>query len=425
MLAGQVGVVETGGTQLPGQDVFIELALASHGLPPDQLVQLAMAAATRLGGRDAELWLVDLAQRQLNHLSPPGRRTLAPRPVDGTTPGSAYRSVQTVDVPADGGGRRLWVPILDSAERLGVLGVTVDGSLLDADPAGALRRWTALASLLGELIVTKAAYGDAIAVARRTEGVTLAAEMRWAMLPPLTFSSPSVTVSGILEPAYDIAGDCFDYAVNGDIVHIALLDAIGHGLEASRMANVAVAGYRNLRRSGAGIRETIMSLDRLISQQYGKQRFITGQVATLDVAGGVLRLVNAGHPRPILFRDGRDVGDLPCDPCRPVGLGAVPTTETDVALEPGDLVLFHTDGVTEARSTEGTFFGRDRLADLVVRRTAGGDTPAEVLRQVVHAVLGYEDDRLRDDATLLVLEWRGGRRDDRLGDRRGGWDATR
>lgn len=401
----------------------MELALASHGLPPDDLASAVATAAAGLGGRHVEVWLVDLAQRQLNHLSPPGARTLAPQSVDGTAAGSAYRSVQTVDVPADDGGRRLWVPILDSAERLGVLAVTVDGPALDGDPSGAMRRWTALASLLGELAVTKSAYGDAIALARRTEGVSLAAEMRWTMLPPLTFSSPDVTVSGILEPAYDIAGDCFDYAVNGEIVHVALLDAIGHGLEASLMANTAVAGYRSLRRAAAGLAETIMSLDRLIAQQYGEQRFITGQIATLDTGSGVLRMVNAGHPRPILFRGGSDIGDLPCEPCRPVGLGAVPTTETEIALEPGDSVLFHTDGVTDARSAQGAFFGRDQLADLVVRRMAGGDKPSEVLRRVVHTVLEYEDRRLSDDATLVALEWRGGGEDDRLGDRRGGRDG--
>ncbi|HEX6235590.1 MAG TPA: PP2C family protein-serine/threonine phosphatase [Acidimicrobiales bacterium] len=407
-------------TTTPDGDVFMDLALASSGLPPDGLVPVVSNAAARLGGRDAEVWLVDLSQRRLNHLSPSGERALPPRPVDGTAPGSAYRSVQPLEVPAGGRGRRLWIPILDAAERLGVLGVTVDGPVLDADQPGTLRRWTALASRVGELVVSKSGYGDVIALARRTDGVSLAAEMRWTMLPPLTFASPGVTVSGILEPAYDIAGDCFDYAVNRDVVHVALLDAIGHGLEASHMANLAIAGYRNLRRAGVGLGETVMSLDRLIAQQFGEQRFITGQIATLDHSSGVLRMVNAGHPRPLLVRRGRDLGDVPCEPCRPVGLGAVPTTTTDVALEPGDAVLFHTDGVTESRSADGTFFGRDRLADLVVRRMAGGDTPAEVLRQVVHAVLEHEDQRLRDDATLVMLEWQGARSNDRLADLRGG-----
>ncbi|MFP3901765.1 MAG: PP2C family protein-serine/threonine phosphatase [Acidimicrobiia bacterium] len=411
--------MDGGPAPTPDGDVFMDLALASRGLPPDGLATAVRQVATRLGGWDAEVWLVDLAQRRLNLLSPAGARAVPPRPVDGTAPGSAYRSVQPIEVPADGHGRRLWVPILDAAERLGVLGVTVQGPVLDADQPGTLRRWTALAAMVGELVVSKSGYGDVIALARRTDGVSLAAEMRWTMLPPLTFSSHDVTVSGILEPAYDIAGDCFDYAVNRDVLHVALLDAIGHGLEASHMANLAIAGYRNLRRGGVGLGETVMALDRVVAQQFGEQRFITGQIATLDHSSGVLRIVNAGHPRPLLLRQGRDVGDVPCEPCRPVGLGAVPTTTTEVALEPGDAVLFHTDGVTESRSADGTFFGRDRLADLVVRRMAGGDNPAEVLRAVVHAVLEHEDQRLSDDATLVMLEWRGGP-DDRLGELRGG-----
>ena len=103
-------------------------------------------------------------------------------------------------------GRRLWLPILDSAERVGVLGL-LGG---DEDP---IDDWLSVASLLGELVVSKEKYGDLISRVRRRKPVSLAAEMRWSLLPPLTFSSPLVTVSGILQPSYGVAGDAFDYAV--------------------------------------------------------------------------------------------------------------------------------------------------------------------------------------------------------------------
>ena len=64
--------------------------------------------------------------------------------------------------------------------------------------------------------------------------------MRWGLLPPLTFTSPDVTIAGFLQPSQGIAGDAFDYGVTGRIASVAIFDAMGHGLEASRMANVAV-----------------------------------------------------------------------------------------------------------------------------------------------------------------------------------------
>lgn len=147
------------------------------------------------------------------------------------------------------GGTRIWVPILDSAERVGVLGAVVPDATLET-----LRRWTMLSGLVGEMVVTKTRYGDALSIARRTRAVSLAAELRWNLLPPLTFTSPDVVVAGMLEPAYEIAGDTFDYAINGDRAHIGLFDAMGHGLEACRMANLAVGSYQHSRRTGADLR---------------------------------------------------------------------------------------------------------------------------------------------------------------------------
>src|SRR6185437_5079835 len=87
----------------------------------------------------------------------------------------------------------------------------------------------AVASLLAELLVTRSLYSDTIERIRRREPMRLAAEMLRAQLPPLTFSTGHLMISGILEPCYDVGGDAFDYAVNGDIAHLALFDAAGHG----------------------------------------------------------------------------------------------------------------------------------------------------------------------------------------------------
>jgi serine phosphatase RsbU (regulator of sigma subunit) len=81
----------------------------------------------------------------------------------------------------------------------------------------------------------------------------------------------------------------------------------------------------------------------------------------------------------------------------------------EVALDPGDSVLFMTDGVLEARSPDGTFFGRTRLARLWGEAVAGGEVPAEIMRLLCHSVLDHQNGRLQDDATLLLLVWAGPR----------------
>jgi serine phosphatase RsbU (regulator of sigma subunit) len=86
--------------------------------------------------------------------------------------------------------------------------------------------------------------------------------------------------------------------------------------------------------------------------------------------------------------------------------GAVKAIATD-SLQRGDRVLFYTDGVVESTSPDGETFGVDRLADLLVRTAADGISPAETVRRLAAAVLAYNRRPLRDDATLLLLEYHG------------------
>ncbi len=382
------------------------LTIAPH-LTPDRLAENVREVAALLGGRDTVLLLVDLAQHELLPVGDEaGTRA---QPVEGSAAGAAFRDEATVTEPVDGGIRR-WIPILDSAERVGVLGTTTDvtdaSDATDATDDRAIEaRWVLLAGLLGELVVTKSRYGDALSTARRTKPVTLTAELRWSLLPPLTFSSPDVLVSGILEPAYDIAGDAFDYSVGEPIVHVGLFDAMGHGLEASLMANLAIGSYRNSRREGADLATTVRSADRVIQLQFGDSRFVTGQLATLDHHSGVLEAVNAGHPWPMVFHSDGTRTELACARCLPLGLGSEPGERVTTQLRPGDVILFHTDGVSEARSASGAFFGTERLYDLVGALLAARTRPPEILRIVLSVVIEHEPE-LRDDATLLLLGWR-------------------
>jgi serine phosphatase RsbU (regulator of sigma subunit) len=235
--------------------------------------------------------------------------------------------------------------------------------------------------------------------------MTLAAEMRWSMLPPLTYTGPGVTIAGVLEPAYEIAGDTFDYGVNGDHCHVAIIDAMGHGLEASMMASLAVSSYRHSRRAGLTLEETLEAMDAAVASQFPEDRFVTAQLATLHVPSGELRYGCAGHPATMLVRNGRMIGDLATAPAPPLGLGLQRPEVLSVSLEPGDRLLFLSDGAIEARAPDGELFGRERLGDLLGRAVASGFPPSEVMRRLMNAVLEHQQGVLQDDATLLLLEW--------------------
>ena len=306
---------------------------------------------------------------------------------------------------AEPDGFRLWLPLLDGSERLGVLEVVSDARLSE----DAVDDCAAVASLLAELVVTRSLYGDTIERLRRREPMRLAAEMLRAQLPPLTFSTGHLMISGVLEPCYDVGGDAFDYAVNGDVAHVALFDAAGHGsaggMRSVMLASLALAAYRNARRAGMDLIGTYHHIDDAV-RGHDRAGMITAVLGELDQRTGVLQVISAGHPSGIVMRRGRVVKVLPTPTALPVSLGdqRAPVV-VEEALEPGDRVLLYTDGITEARSAQGVEFGIDRLVDFAVKADADQLPPPETTRRLVHAILDFQDDRLQDDATVLLLEW--------------------
>ena len=300
---------------------------------------------------------------------------------------------------------QVWVPVTERAERLGVLGLVVD----PLDEAG--RDFVVELGLLAALLVMAATpYTDRYHLQRRRTDLNLAAEMQWSLLPPLTFACAGTTVAGLLEPAYEVGGDCFDYALNGERLSVAVFDAMGHGLPSSVISSLAVGAYRHARRSGVALEQLFATMDQAVAGLMG-DTFVTALAAELDVRTGVLRWTSAGHPSPVVVRSGRVLPEPEQVPSLPLGLGLVASDATtrpaELSLQPADRVLLYTDGVVEARSPDGEEFGIERLMDLFVRESGSGLLPAEVLRRLVRTCLEWQGGRLRDDATLLLLEWNG------------------
>jgi hypothetical protein len=361
------------------------------------LHRVLMAACEPLPAWDPVVYLADFAFKVLFPLAV----GVAGQDVAGTMAGRAFTTGQPVTSPRDG-SVRVWVPVVEQTTRTGVLGVTVP----DAS-AQVLAQVESLGVFAGLVVASAARVSDVPYVRRRGRAMSLPAGMQWDLLPPLSARTAGALIAGVLEPAYDIAGDAFDYAVNGADLHFAIIDGLGHGIGSTLLTGLAVGAYRHARRAGAPVAGMHAAIEAALAGYYDDYSFATGIIARLATGSGRLEWSCAGHPRPLLLRGRKVVAELGCDSVLPFGLGD-PAPEPGIEqLQPDDVVLLYTDGVTEARTPDGEQFGLDRLADLLEREAASGRPAEELLRRLVQSVLDHQAGGLRDDATLLLVQWTG------------------
>ena len=390
------------------QDELSGLVNDCHLNSPSDFAALVARHARKLGAHELVLYLVDYSQSVLVPLPSPQAVDRGELSIERTLAGRAFRTLEMLGSEgSEPGWRRLWVPLLDGTERLGVAEFTFPPDQRSDDVR---ERVLTYASLTAELLVGRQVYGDVFELVRRRKPMTLAAEIQWRLLPPLTFGTDRLVISGVLEPWDEVGGDTFDYAVNGETAHVAVFDAMGHGLGAALLASVAVAAYRNARRQVLCLAETRAAVHAAVAEHFGGERFVTALFCELDIPSGLLRWVSAGHHSPLLLRGGKIVQRLDAEPSAPLGVGldtGVPQVGVET-LEPGDRLLLYTDGVIEARGADGIFFGVERFGDLAVREAQSGLPAPELLRRLGRALLEHQQGCLQDDATILLLEWAGG-----------------
>jgi stage II sporulation SpoE-like protein len=409
---------------------FAWLLSQSHLIRPGDVTAALAEAAKPLGLSAPCVYLADMQQRHLMPLpeddeqASQGQAAAEPVLIETSIAGQAYRAVEIKHVLDTQASRdwqnayRIWVPLADGADLLGVLGLTATDTGEDT-----LARCRALASLTGLMVTAKARVSDTYARAQRSKKMSLQGEMIWALLPPRAFATEHVLLSAFLEPAYEAGGDGFDYSMLGDRLHVSLFDALGHNLSAGLLTSVCLASCRGSRRSGGSLADMVARADRAIVSQFGDYRFVTALLAELDVGTGLLSWVCRGHPAPLLIRGNRTVTEFTRPPELPLGLSVVDAEASDGTsvddtiveatvhteqLEPGDRVLFYTDGVTEGHTTGGVPFGVERLGRFVIEHTTAGTPAPEIMRQLNHEIMDHQAGDLRADATVVMVEWKPG-----------------
>ena len=317
---------------------------------------------------------------------PDGRNTM----VDG------IRSVLCAPLPKvrGSGNQPLGVLYVDS----GGLGKLEDAELHSA--------FDQLAAEAAVAIENARLYREAELKAQMDNDLRIAAEIQRALLPPERFAAGPFEIAAMTEPCRAIGGDFYEHTeLSGGRLGFALGDVSGKGPPAALMAAVIQGILNSHAEDEPGPADTLARLNHTLVRRSIQSRFATIAFAIAE-PDGRLRVSNAGHnPTYVLRQDGRlqtlDKGGLM------VGIFPDATYEEEViTLEPGDLVILYSDGVTEALNAHGEQYEEERLkACLEGTHDAPASEVLDRLVQSVHAFAGAYPQA--DDITALVFRYRG------------------
>jgi hypothetical protein len=379
---------------------LVRLLEDSELAPPERLAAVTEAAAHALDVR-ITMYLVDYEQQRL---CPVPSRDTPPLLVDSTPAGRAFREVRILPSGEASGQPRLWVPLLDGIERLGVLDVAFTGTT-DLHNPGLRTQCRWISMLLGHLVTLLTRYGDGLDVVRRGPGRSVAGELVWSLLPPLTAGVDDFVITGALEPRDDVSGAAFDYALTETTATLMILDAAGHQPRRSLLAATVIAAHRSARHAGHDLLGQARVIDEAITTQFGDGSSVAVALAEIDLPTGRLRYLNAGHPAPLVMRSGTVAIPLTGSRHKPLGLGDEPVTLAEETLHPDDWLVLHTAGVTAARDLRGDRFGEARLGDFLRREAEADRPPSETARRFIRAVMAHQDGDHEDDATVVLARW--------------------
>ncbi|WP_329013891.1 serine/threonine-protein phosphatase [Micromonospora rifamycinica] len=299
-------------------------------------------------------------------------------------------------VLVDGAG---WFPVGMRGERRGVLRLSPVPD--DRTTVGELTR---IATALGHELAAVTAGTDVYRASRRARRLTLAAEMQWELLPGRSRDRPSFRLAGQLEPAYAVRGDSFDWSDDGDRLWLSTINGTGEGVAASMLTALATHALRNARRGGLDLADQVALADQAIYALHRGEQHLSALVMELDLASGVLTVVDAGSPRLVLLRGG-EVSEQTLEKQFPLGM----FEDTDYRAQRFDLrrddrLFVLSDGVIDA-TDQHVRYGETAL-DRFLRRT-GPMTPLDAVRSLIGDLRAFVAGDLIDDAVVVCLDWTG------------------
>jgi serine phosphatase RsbU (regulator of sigma subunit) len=388
------------------------LAAVENASPVAAADVLAERLTDALGASEVSFLVADFSGRALVRLGhadsaaasrTQGRETAERVPLVGSPHGRALAG-QTLEVETDAHGVRLFAPVTNRGEAIGVLQL----SLAQLPDEQTLTDVALAAHTLAYVIIANRRFTDLFEWGQRSVHLSLAAEIQHRLLPgSYTCEAGQFTLAAWLEPSGEIAGDTFDFAIERDTLHVSITDAMGHAINASMLATILVGALRNARRAGVDLGEQARLANAGLGgyTEWGGD-FVTGQVARIDLRTQTATIVNAGHPLPLRLRNGR-VACVALEADAPFGIVRdIEYRIQRLPLEPGDRLMFLTDGMTE----------RNAVNIEALIETGAEMHPREAVQHLVHAVLEATGGTPEDDATVMCLDWHGGPPRNRLTD---------
>ena len=241
--------------------------------------------------------------------------------------------------------------------------------------------------------------------ARLERDLQAAKRIQGALLRPVPTEDYGLDMAARYLSARELGGDLYEFLRYGpQQLGIALGDVSGKGTAAALYGAVAIGIMRSLAPQKLQPAEMLRQMNQLVGERRIEGRFMTACFATWQRGRSKLRVANAGQSQPLLYKDGR------CEKIELTGfpLGIYEDVTYDdwgVTLDPGDILVFHSDGLAETMNSEGQFFGSQRLRKLVEEHHQAG--AAELADAIFREVDWFAQSApLSDDRTLLVLKVR-------------------
>lgn len=232
----------------------------------------------------------------------------------------------------------------------------------------------------------------------------LAFQIQKQLLPEADLVMNGWRASYRYEPAGAVSGDYVDCFMppGADALHFTIGDVTGKGVAASILMGHLHAMFRSLALADLPLCDAVMQANRIFCEGTASSHFAT-LVAGRAHADGTIELCNAGHPYPVIRRAGGAVEVLP-SLSMPIGLFSTSEfASLSIRLEPRDMLILYTDGLTEAENPAGEQYGEERLLNLLGTRDVS--SPRSLLDAAAADVTAFSNGaRKTDDLTMLVLE---------------------
>ncbi len=234
--------------------------------------------------------------------------------------------------------------------------------------------------------------------------VELAVQVQRLFLPPGKATITGLEVAGFMHPAQGVGGDYYDYfPIDAHTTQLVIADVSGKGVPAALLMSATAAALRLEASRDRNVLAQLKTLNTELSNLSDPERYVTLLVAKIDVNNRMLQYVNGGHNPALLFRASTGTLTRLNSSCPPIGIS--PEEICELACEellPGDVLVFYTDGVTEAENRLGEEFGIERLSETVLR---GSSLSAEdLMTSLYNAAADFCGDHFGDDVTILVVK---------------------